>query len=728
MLIPAWRFYHKSFYKSSNLKTSVLHRFFIFIFLMLVSYLSPGQPKKDEKANTGKSVGDTASVNHLLLLARGTLNKGQLDETMVYTKRAKALAKKIGFQEGLAKCYNFEGRVLYRKGKYEQSMDCLKTALMIAQHINDSVIISTSLNNLGNAYAYQGDHVKALEYYMKGLAIEEKIKIQNNLHWYYSNMGNIYNEQKNYSKALEFSRKAVQVEEKIKDKHALSVTLSNIGGIYSSIEKNDSALFYYIRSLKMSEEIKDTFSIGLSLSNSAMMYSKLKRYGSAYEYASKGYKIAKGKGLKDITVYCLKTLGDVNMALKKYDDAENYYLEAENIATEIHAKLLISDGYLSLSNLYNNKQDLKKAYAYYKLYSETKDTLLNEGNSKLITEMNAKYTTEKKEKEIELLKKNEDIQTLELAKKKNELERQQTVSISVFVGFILLMIVAVLMYSRFRLKKKANEQLQSAFNQIEEKNTQIEKSNLMITDSITYAKRIQDAILPAPEDLSKSLSNDFFILYKPSQIVSGDFYWCSTQGNKTIFVVADCTGHGVPGAFMSMIGNTLLNEIVNERKVTCTKKIAELLDEKIIHSLHQHEGTDKYDGMDISICCIDKITREINFTGAHHSMYAYNGHLEKIKGDPYSIGGAQQQRTKIFTSQQVMYEEGLRLYFLTDGYCDQAGGETHKRFSSKKFEALLEQLKDTDMNAQKEKLEQAFESWKGKVKQRDDVLVVGIKC
>ena len=689
-------------------------------------YLLLGQTKKGE-INKGKSVGDTAGVNRLLNLARGTLSKGQLDETMAYAKHAHALAKKIGFQEGLAKSYNFEGRVLYRKGRYDESLGCLQTALMISRYTNDSVIQSTSLNNIGNAYAYQGDHVKALEYYMEGLAIEEKIKVQNNLHWYYSNMGNIYNEQKDYAKALEFSLKAIKVEEKIKDKHALSVTFSNVGGIYSTLEKNDSALFYYIRSLQLSEEVKDTFSMTLSLANSAMMYCKLKRYGSAYEYASKGYKIAIKKGLKDITIFCLKTLGDVDLASKKYDGAEKSYLYASALSKEIHSKLLIGDSYLSLSNLYKGKGDLEKAYAYYKLYSEAKDTLLNEGNSKLITEMNTKYTTEKKEKEIELLKKNEDIQNLELAKKKNELDRQRTVSISVFVGFLLLMIVAVLMYSRFRLKKKANEQLQSAFNQIEDKNSQIEKSNLMITDSITYAKRIQDAILPAPEELSKNLSDDFFIFYKPSQIVSGDFYWCSAQGDKTIFVVADCTGHGVPGAFMSMIGNTLLNEIVNERKITSTQKIAELLDEKIIHSLHQHEGTEKYDGMDISICCIDKQTKEISFTGAHHAMYTYNGHLSKIKGDPFSIGGAQQQKNKTFSTQHVQYEEGLRLYFLTDGYCDQSGGKENKRFSSKKFESLLDRMQGTTMDEQKEKLEQEFENWKGETKQRDDILVVGIK-
>ena len=290
------------------------------------------------------------------------------------------------------------------------------------------------------------------------------------------------------------------------------------------------------------------------------------------------------------------------------------------------------------------------------------------------------------------------------------------------------MIVAILTFSRYRLKKKANDQLQTAFTLIEEKNTVIEKSNLMITDSITYAKRIQDAVLPSVEEISNIISNDFFVLYQPAQIVSGDFYWCSAQGEKIIFVVADCTGHGVPGAFMSMIGNTLLNEIVNERKVTDTKKIAGLLDEKIIHALHQHEGSEKYDGMDISICCIDKENKEIQFTGAHHSMYAHNGHLEKIKGDPFSIGGAQQQQSKLFTSQKIKYESGVRLYFLTDGYCDQSGGENNKRFTSRKFENLLIGMKSSHMAEQKEKLEQEFENWKGNTKQRDDVLIVGIKC
>lgn len=699
-------------------------------YLMLLIFLIgfPCGFLAQEKLLKSNHVGDTVIVNRWNDSAAKYLKNGQLDQTMVYGIKAELLSKKIGYQAGLARSNNMKGRVFYRKGKYPEAIECLIKALITSRAINDSVLQSTSLNNMGNAYAYMGDHVKALEYYLKGLEIEEKIKIQNNLHWYYNNIGNIYSEQKNYSKALEFSFKAINVEERIKDKHALSVTLSNIGGMYSALEKNDSALFYYVRAVKLSEEIKDTFSIALALSNSALMYSKLKRYSSATEFAQRGLKIASDKGMKDIIIFCLKTLGEVEQGMKRYDNAENYYLQIKKLATEMQAKILMKEAYYSLSSLYSEKGNYEAAYDNYKLFSEVKDTLLNEDNSKLITEMNTKYTTEKKEKEIELLRKNEDIQKLELAKRKNELKKQRTISIGTFAGFILLMIVAILFFSRYRLKKKANDQLQSAYNVIEEKNNTIEKSNVMITDSITYAKRIQDAILPAQEDLAKLFLENFFILYRPSQIVSGDFYWCSTQQNKIIFVVADCTGHGVPGAFMSMIGNTLLNEIINEGKITCTKKIAELLDEKIIHSLHQHEGTENYDGMDISICSIDIANKEIHFTGAHHAMYTYNGHLEKIKGDPFSIGGALQQKTKKFTSQKVHYEAGLNLYFLTDGYCDQSGGRLNKRFSSKQFEQLLERVHNNRMNEQKDTFEEAFENWKGTTIQRDDVLLVGIKC
>jgi tetratricopeptide (TPR) repeat protein len=697
--------------------------------ILILSGLLHGQKFNPSKSNNALYTGDTARINRLITTGIACFNKGQLEEALSYYKKAREQAKSIDYEQGILQSYLNEGVSFYRKSDFSQAINSGNEALKLAQKLNDSVLQSTSINTIGVSYMSMGNNTKALSYYFKGLAIEEKLTIQKTLHWFYSNIGNLYREQKNYPKALEYSYKAVAQEKKIGNDKALVITYNNIAETYADLERIDSTQYYYNLVIKISEKLKDPFSLAVSYTVLGSFYLKQKKYNQAIEFSLKGFNICKSqKGFSDVLVASLTNLGAVNQALKKYDLAEAYFLEALSTAKEMDSKMLMKDILLSLATLYDETKDYPKAYDYYKLFSEAKDSLLNKENSKLITEMNTKYTTEKKEKEIEILKKNEDIQNLELSKKKNELNNQRTISISIFSGFLLLMLVAILLSSRYRLKKKANDQLQSAYNQIEEKNVQIEKSNLMITDSITYAKRIQDAILPSHQELEKIFSKDFFLFYSPAQIVSGDFYWCATQNNKTIFVVADCTGHGVPGAFMSMIGNTLLNEIVNEQKVTCTKEIAELLDKKIIHSLHQHTDSSQYDGMDISICCIDKKNKEIHFTGAHHVMYVFTDQLQKIKGDPYSIGGAQHQDKKTFTTQKINYREGQLLYFQTDGYCDQSGGPDNKRFTLNRFEKLLMEVGILQMEDQKNKFEIAFENWKGQTKQRDDVLLVGIKC
>jgi serine phosphatase RsbU (regulator of sigma subunit) len=697
--------------------------------MVCIGYRSFGQVSvQTKRPGTTVSPQDTSKINSLARTADGYYLKGQLGEAEKIAHLVESESKKIGYKKGIALSLNIFSRVLYRRGSYDSSIFIGNQALKIGRELKDSILQSSSLISIANANSYMGNYNLAIDYYFKGLAIEEKIKPQFNLQWYFSNLGNVYSNQKNYPKALEYTLKAKNLVEQNKSKQYLNIIYNNIGWIYMLLGKYDSAYYSMNKCLQLADEANDYYVKSLCLDNLSQLYIRLKKYDQAYEVSKQSYKIGVEQGLKEQTVSSLITMGTINIERNNLPGAENDLTRALDMAKEIKSHLLIRDAAFQLALLYKKQSNFKTAYSYYKIYSEVKDSLLNEENSKLLTEMNTKYTTEKKEKEIELLKKNEDIQKLEISKKKNELDRQRNVSLSILAGFLLLMIVAILLFSRYRLKKKANDQLQTAFNLIEEKNAVIEKSNVMITDSITYAKRIQDAILPAEEDLSKIFSEDFFILYKPSQIVSGDFYWCSSHHNKIVFVVADCTGHGVPGAFMSMIGNTLLNEIVNERKVTDTKKIAELLDEKIILALHQHEGSQKYDGMDISICCIDKENKKISFTGAHHSLYIFNSHLEKIKGDPYSIGGAQHQRTKVFTSKTIDFKKGLHVYLLTDGYCDQSGGDSNKRFSSRQFESLLQEIHQMPMNDQKNKLENAFENWMGGAKQRDDVLIVGIKC
>jgi serine phosphatase RsbU (regulator of sigma subunit) len=705
-------------------KTVIL---FFITFLGFHSVSSFNQPFH-QQPQSGIFTTDTSKINKLILQGYNFAVNGYMGEAMPLAMLAQLESQKARYLEGMCKGRNLQSYVLIRQGNYDSALVILKNAIIIGKALKDSALQSTSLLYLGNAYSNKGDHSTAIEFYYKGLAIEERQRVQPNLHFYFNGIGVLFTTQKNYSKGLEYLLKAKEIVEHSSNKKYLSTIDNNIGWQYMLVGKNDSAYFFLDLSVKASEEGKNLYALTFPLHNLAELFLKLMQYDKVYKYAYRSYEISKSQGFKDRMVANLITLGDMELRQNKFASAENYLLQGLKLSNEIRTKLHIKDVSLLLANLYEKQQQHEKAFNYYTLFASTKDTILNQKNSKIIMEMNVRYSTEKKEKEIELLKKNEEIQRLELAKKRDELETQRMLSISIGGGLLLLLFAASLLFGQYRLKKRATDLLQHAYNIIEDKNTVIERSNSQITDSITYAKRIQDAVLPAADYLIKLFADNFFVLYQPSQIVSGDFYWCSQLENKIILVVADCTGHGVSGAFMSMIGNTILNEIVNEQKETNTSEIAALLDKKIVHVLHQYEGSEQYDGMDLSVCCIDKTAKEIHFTGASQFIYIYTDGLHKIKGDPYTIGGSQLRNVKKFTSQKIRYEKNASLYLLTDGYCDQSGGASNKRFSSRQFETLLLEVKDLPMAKQKDKLEQSFEHWKEETKQRDDILVIGIKC
>ena len=698
---------------------------FAFLFLGITDTYGQLNKRTDPEINYSK---DTTGLHKLIKTASDSMEIGQLDVAMRIARSAHALAESAHYLLGTGVCLNLKGKISYRRANFDSAIYFSKKALIIGQQLSDSTLLSGVYLNLGNSNYTKGNDIMASAYYFRGLAIEEKRAVKQNLFAFLNNIGGIFCDQKNPRKGLEYYLKSLQLAEKTKNYKRLGTIYHNIGSTYLNIGDLKNARLFFEKSYANAKLMNDMYVMNLYPGNMSEVYCQLKQYDNAYLYAVKSLKILHDQGFKDQVTTTLMTIADIQINRGLYREAERYLKNALILSKEIDTKKVTKDIYHRLADLYEKQGEFENAYTYYTLFSNTKDSMLNQENSKLLIEMNTKYTTEKKEKEIELLKKNEDIQTLELSKKENELGRQQTVNISISVGLLLVMIAAILLFSGYRLKKKANEKLQEAYEVIEEKNKIIEKSNAQITDSIFYAKRIQDAVLPSDEDLEGLFPGNHFVFFQPSQIVSGDFYWCSQQNGKIIIAVADCTGHGVPGAFMSMIGNTLLNEIVNEQKITCTKQIAELLDKKIIHALRQNEGSGKYDGMDISICSIDKTNSEITFTGAHHIMYAFGDKLQKIKGDSYSIGGAQQLNSKLFTSQTIEYKGSVNLYFLTDGYIDQSGGSENKRFSYKRFETLLTEIKYLSLVFQKEKLKQTFENWRSNTKQRDDVLVIGIKC
>jgi serine phosphatase RsbU (regulator of sigma subunit) len=274
------------------------------------------------------------------------------------------------------------------------------------------------------------------------------------------------------------------------------------------------------------------------------------------------------------------------------------------------------------------------------------------------------------------------------------------------------------------LEKKVRERTL----EIEEQNRIIEDKNKDITDSINYAKRIQQAILP-PEHIEFIGAENMFIYFKPRDIVSGDFYWYAEKNNKIVIAAVDCTGHGVPGAFMSMIGSTLLHKVVNDLGTTIPSQILRQMDINILEALKQKgELNSNRDGMDMAVCTLDKVTKTVVFSGASRPLYLVrNGELFDYQSSTFSIGGYLEGKEKIFDDETIHVEKGDMIYLFSDGYADQFGGEKNKKFMSKNLRFLFTEIAILPVQIQKQKVHDNLVNWMGKEKQIDDVLVIGIR-
>jgi serine phosphatase RsbU (regulator of sigma subunit)/tetratricopeptide (TPR) repeat protein len=694
-----------------------------FILVVTHSLHATDPPKIDSLEKIVQSTSDTGRISALLKLSEEYQKIGSPEKSMESAKQAQQLSEKIQFKEGIARSFNRQGHLLSEGSSFQEAVGDYKQSMKIAEELKNLPMQADCLTAIGSIYRRMGNYGEGLTILFKALKLYEKLGFENEEKCMMG-IGVIYSKQKNYTTALKYLYAALKTTENNGNVRMKSRILVNIGVVYYSMKNYEKSIAYYKRVLESAQKLHDLAMQQASYSNIGGMYIMLQQYEKGYEYCSKALAIAKLQEDKENMVITTGNIGEACAGMKKYDLAEKYYLEALRMSKVVGIKDITQEIYLMLSEFYEKKGDYKNTHVYFKLYSALKDTLLNKENSKLVTEMDARYQTEKKQKQIEL-------QQSELSKQKTELNQQRIVILGAFGGVCLLLLLAFLLYNRYQLKQKANNKLQTAYGQIEEKNKEIEKRNLQITDSIDYAKRIQEAILPDQEDIQQ-LFPESFIFFKPLDVVSGDFYWYSSENDKIILIVADCTGHGVPGAFMSMIGNTLLNEIVNQKKITDPGAILRLLNEGVVDALHQNKETNskQYDGMEMGICSIDLDKKELTFAGSRHNLYLFgkDKQLVEIKGDRMHIGGVRDNELKTFTAHVLSIKEGGTLYLCTDGFMDQSGGNENKRFTSRKFKELLVRMQEIPVPAQKQLMEDEFERWKGTQKQKDDVLVLGIKC
>ena len=655
---------------------------------------------------------DTVKVNTLLALS-SNLSWSSPTEAIQLGAQAKDLAEQLNFQKGVAYALKYIGMGNYYQGKYPETINFWKQSLETFESINDSTGIANMLNNIGAVYNNVGDDAKALDLYLKSLEISEKINDSLRVLTAMANIGLIYlKKTTTQDKAKQYLLEALKLSEELGDLNAIGTASVNLGEVY--FEKGDyqMALAFYEQSLEAFQKTK-IGNVPYTLSNIGKVYAKWGNYDEAIKYQQKAFDMAKKLDARLDMAKTLLGLADTYKQKGDLISAITYYKRAQSFAKEINATYELRDAYKGLALSYAELSDYKNAFKYQNLVITALDTIFSENTQRQINILQIQYETEAIERENVILKSN-----VELQESKNQLQR---LIIYLFImGFVFITIFIIFFIRAYNQKRRTNIEL-------EKKNDLITEQKKEIMASIGYAKKIQNAML-TPGDFIDSLLPERFILFRPRDIVSGDFYWLTRKNNKIICVVADCTGHGVPGAFMSMLGIALLNEIVGKNVDLSSNEILDELRILVVKSLRQtgREG-EILDGMDISLLILDLEKQNIEFSGAHNSIYLLrDGGLIEYKADQMPIG-IQISENIPFTRQLIHVKKGDVLYALTDGFVDQFGGPKGKRFMLKNFKTLLGEIYNKSMDEQKNLLNETLENWMAETSQIDDILVMGIR-
>jgi tetratricopeptide (TPR) repeat protein len=710
----------------------------------------------------------------------------EYQDALSYYNKCLKIREVLNDKKGMSAIFIPIGNINYFQGNIQKAIDCYEKSLQLSEETNDKIGISRSLNNLGSmysdqdnipraleyfnrslkideeagnkagmsstlnnigiTYSYQGDMANALEYYNRCLTFKEELGNKYEISVALSNIGTIYEYQGDLPLALEFYYRSLKLQEELGDKWVVSGTYTNIGNVYADQAENKSqneraardslyqkSLEFYFKSLKICEESGKESATNETLINIGQTYDEQGDTLKALEYYYKSLAISKKIGDQSSISFALVKIGDIYFGRNNIEPALNCAKQAYRIAKETGYTFNIKDASELLDRIYTKQGNYKLSRQYFGEYITMRDSITKEENQQMVQKKYFQYQYEKKAATDSIAHSKEmEISKLEIEKRKSENRKQKLVIGFVAAGLLLVLMLAGYIFRSLRITRRQK-------GTIEKQKEHIEYMHEELTASIRYAERIQKALLPTEENIrsiitdSKNAIAEYFILYKPRQIVSGDFYFFERKQETIFIAAADCTGHGVPGAFMSMLGITYLNEIVTHTETEKPSEILNLLRENIIHSLQQKgiEGEQK-DGMDISLISLNLLNGTLQFAGANNSLLIIpNGckELVEIKADP--MPAAIYDNMKPFTNHEIRVSKGDKVYLASDGYGDQFGGPNGKKFLSKKFKQLLVEISEMTMSQQKVKLNQIIEDWRNnyaeKFDQIDDITVIGVK-
>jgi len=727
------------------------HNFFskaVFIFACIISQNLYSQKSRDTDSLLNiisKNPHDTIKANCYNYLSQEFLNK-DAPKAKLYVQKALDLSKKNNYKKGLAFSYHLMGTIFYQSN-IEKGLEYFMLSINTSKELNDKHTMSSTYNNLGNLYNQKGDYEKALKYYLISLDLDDELGNRSGMATSYNNVGLIYWMQSNLDKAQEFFEKALHIYKNLNRKDGIAATYSNIGGVAYYKNKKDVALNFFYKAYEMYKEIDNKSGSATSLSNISEILVEQEKYAEAIDICYQAIELQEQLGNKSDMVYAYLSIAKNFIAQAKYAKATEVINKAINLSNELNAQILLSKSYSLMAEVNEKANNYIEALKYHKMYIAINDSIFTKESNAQIAEMNAKYENDKKNKEIELLTKENEIQELN-----QDVERGRNLMIRniLIVGIVFIFILAFVLYNRTKVKQRANNILSEKNKNIEDQKVQIEiqhalleQKNKDITDSIKYAQRLQDAIIPSPKKVNETLAESF-VLFKPKDIVSGDFYWLEAIDNFVLLAAADCTGHGVPGAFMSIIGNNLLNQAVKIYGNTQPSLILDNVNENLSVMLNQPQSTNSIkDGMDISLCKIEKLKSgnyNLEWAGANNPLWIISSannttnannenvlELFEFVPDKQPVGAFVGEELKPFTNHSVEIKKGETVYLFTDGFPDQFGGPKGKKYKYAQFKKTLQKINSFSMQEQKHFLENEICTWMGELEQVDDILIIGFR-
>jgi len=635
--------------------------------------------------------------------------------------------------------YSHLANMFLLTNNYSELINYRKKIAAIFKAQKDYKNYLVQMNGAAYYYTYLGEDDKSVEQLLNNLRFAEENKLTGETSPIYMFLGfGIRNSDK--QKAKEYFQLSIDNQTDTLSPYYFT-SLHEIGNILSAWGESEKALPYYLRALNI-RKLVNSPTLNFSYHDIALNYKFLGEFEKAISYMLKFIRLEEmKKGNKHDIAISYANLAGFYIDNKQFDKAEYYLKKSLALAEQLQLHMLYQLNYSVFTQLYRAKKDYKKALENYSLQIAYGDSIDQEETTKKIAELDKKYQVEKKETEIKLLQKEKEADNAII-------QKQKIIGLAITAVLVLLVITAVTFFKGRERQRKVNQLLSEKNTEVNQQKEEIEaqaeflaRANLAITkqkeeiershkkvqSSITYASRIQQALLPSGETFSQLLPQHF-VFYKPKDVVSGDFYYLKKINEQYLVVaVADCTGHGVPGAFVSMLGIAFLNEIIGKKEVKTAAQVLEYLRTQVKTSLKQTgDSQEAKDGMDIALCVIDTQNLSLQFAGAYNPLYLIrNGQLTDYKATKSPIGVYPKE--KPFENNEIKLQKNDMLYLFSDGYIDQFGGERGMKFFARKFRELLLTIADKPLAQQKQLLNQNIENWKGNYEQIDDMLILGVR-